>query len=179
MSIVSRLALLFVGIPLLELFILVEMGRWMGFLPTVGIVILTGILGAGLARLEGLRTLWSIQRELARGRLPGDALFDGMAILVGGALLLTPGILTDLLGFACLFPPTRRFLLRQVRRRLQERLESGAIQVAYFSGLPGVGRGVWGSGAEGRDRSRGAGPRGDSGTRPGEIVVEPRRTEDD
>jgi UPF0716 protein FxsA len=179
MSLLSRLALLFVGIPLLELFLLVEMGRWIGFLPTVGIVILTGVVGAGLARLEGLRTLWSIQGELARGRLPGNALFDGMAILVGGALLLTPGILTDLLGFSFLFPPTRKLLLRQIRRRVQERLKSGAIHVSYFSGFPGSGGGGRGPGPESR-KGRQAGPSGgDHPVRPGEIVIEPRRSEEE
>jgi len=105
MSLFARLALLFVGLPLLELFILVRMGELVGFLPTVGLVMLTGFAGATLARVEGLRTLWSIQGDLARGRVPGKALFEGLSILVGGALLLTPGILTDLLGFACPFLP--------------------------------------------------------------------------
>jgi len=176
MSLLSRLALLFVGIPLLELFILVEMGRWVGLLPTIAIVVLTGVVGAGLARLEGLRTLWSIQRELAKGRLPGDALFDGLAILVGGALLLTPGILTDLLGFSCLFPPTRRLFLRQVRKRLEARLKSGAIQVVHFSGFPGMEE-RW---APGRRGGGGAGrSQAESGARPGEIVVEPKEVEED
>lgn len=179
MSLLSRLALLFVGIPLLELFILVEMGRWVGLLPTIAIVVLTGVVGAGLARLEGLRTLWSIQGELAKGRLPGDALFDGLAILVGGALLLTPGILTDLLGFSCLFPPTRRLFQRQIRKRLEARLKSGAIQVTHFYGFPGMGA-RWGPGSRETGAAGGAGgPQGDSEARPGEIVVEPRGVDED
>ena len=87
MSLLSRLFLLFVGVPLLELFILVQVGQLVGVVPTVGLVVLTGIAGAALARWEGLRTLWRVRGELARGRLPGSALLDGFAILMGGAFL--------------------------------------------------------------------------------------------
>ncbi len=135
MTLLSRLVLLFVGVPLLELFILIQMGRLIGLLPTIVLVIVTGLAGATLARLEGLRTLWNIRGELARGRLPGNALFDGLGILVGGALLLTPGILTDLLGFSFLFPPTRTLLLRQLRSRMEKGMLSGAIRVTHFSGF--------------------------------------------
>lgn len=173
MSLLSRLALLFVGIPLLELLILVQMGKMVGIWPTMGLVVVTGFAGAALARLEGLRTLWSIRGDLARGQLPGNALFDGLAILVGGALLLTPGILTDLLGFSFLLPPTRRFLLGRIRRRLEEKLRSGAIQVVHFQGFPQPkGRG-WGSGAPDPEGDFGASTGEGPTTRPsGEIVVE-------
>ena len=173
MSVLSLLAFLFVGLPLLELFILIQMGQLVGLWPTIGLVVLTGFAGATLARLEGLRTLWKIRGELARGRLPGQALFDGLAILVGGALLLTPGILTDLLGFSFLLPPTRRFLLRKIRRNLEERLKSGAIEVTRFAGIGGASGWVW----EAKGGSQGGGPRPAgrtaSGPKPsGEIVVE-------
>jgi len=172
MSLISRLALLFVGLPLLELFILVRMGEWIGFLPTVGLVVFTGIAGAALARLEGLRTLWSIRGELARGRLPGSALLDGAAILVGGALLLTPGILTDLLGLAFLLPPTRRVLLGRIRRSLEERLRSGALHVTYFSGFPTARSSPWGPEAFAGDPPAPAREGESRAPRPGEIVVE-------
>ena len=165
MSLLSRLTLLFVVVPLLELFILVRLGQSVGFWPTVGLVVLTGFAGAALARLEGLRTLLSVQGELAKGRLPGNALFDGLAILVGGALLLTPGILTDVVGFSFLLPPTRKFLLGRIRKRLEKQLAKGAIQVTTFSGFAGGmggGGGMWGqSEAEG------------SPPMDGEIIVEP------
>ena len=106
MSILGRLALLFVGVPLLELFILIQLGQVVGLWPTIGLVVLTGFAGASLARLDGLRTFWKIQERLAKGQLPGSALFDGLAILLGGALLLTPGILTDISGFSFLLPLT-------------------------------------------------------------------------
>ncbi|MFW6206820.1 MAG: FxsA family protein, partial [Gemmatimonadota bacterium] len=119
MSILGRLALLFVVVPLVELAFLIQVGRWVGIWPTVGLVFLTGILGATLARAEGLRTLWSFQQELASGKLPGQPLLDGLCILVGGALLLTPGFVTDLAGFSLLLPPTRRLLQRGMKRRLR------------------------------------------------------------
>ena len=160
MSLLSRLALLFVGVPLLELFILVRVGQMVGFWPTMALVVATGMAGAALARMEGLRTLWRLQGELAQGRLPGGALLDGLAILVGGALLLTPGILTDLIGFSFLLPPSRKFLLGRIRKSLEGHLKAGTIQVTQMSGFPG------GFGA-------GWAPEGEEpAARSGEIVVE-------
>jgi UPF0716 protein FxsA len=180
MSLLSRLALLFVGLPLLELFVLVQMGRLVGLWPTIGLVVLTGFAGAALARLEGLRTLWKIRGELARGRLPGHALFDGLAILVGGALLLTPGILTDLLGFSFLLPPTRKLLLGRIRRSLESRLKSGAIQVTHFSCIGGAAGWMWEAGGGGS----GGSPDATGWTPPipkpsGEIVLETEEEEAD
>lgn len=133
-----RLALLFVVIPLIELALLLQVGSWIGFWPTIGLVVGTGFLGAGLARAEGLRTWLAFQRELARGGLPGRALLDGISILVGGAFLLTPGLLTDIAGFSLLFPPTRRFLQGRARRWLERRVESGEVR-AWTVGMSGTG----------------------------------------
>lgn len=163
MSLFSRLFLLFVGVPLLELYILVQVGRLMGVWPTIGLVVLTGVAGAALARLEGFRTLWKVRGALAQGRLPGSALLDGFAILLGGALLLTPGILTDLVGFSFLLPPTRKVLLGRIRKSLERRLKSGAIRITHLTGFPGAGDVPWGGSMEGR-----AGSLDPSG----EIVVE-------
>lgn len=129
----SRLVLLFVLIPLVELVVLIQLGTRVGFWPTMALVVGTGILGATLARAEGLRTWVAFQRELGEGRLPGGALLDGLAILVGGAFLLTPGLLTDLAGFSLLFPPTRRWLQGRARRWLDRQLESGRLQVEMWS----------------------------------------------
>ena len=163
MSLLGRLFLLFVGVPLLELFILVQVGQLVGVWPTIGLVVLTGVAGAALARLEGLRTVWKVQGELARGRLPGGAMLDGLAILVGGALLLTPGILTDLVGFSCLLPPTRKILLSRVRKGLEARLKSGAIRITQVG---------WSGGMEFGRRDAG-GEVGERLGRSGEIVIEP------
>ena len=108
MKILGRLAFLFVVIPVLELVLLIELGRYIGPLPTIGIVVLTGVTGAWLARTEGLRVFFRFQEELVSGRLPGQAMLDGICVLVGGAFLLTPGVITDVLGFSLLLPFTRQ-----------------------------------------------------------------------
>jgi UPF0716 protein FxsA len=144
MSVLARLALLFVGVPLLELFILIKLGQVVGLWPTIGLVVLTGFVGATLARLEGLRTLWKIRSELAQARVPTKALLDGLAVLLGGALLLTPGILTDLAGFSLLLPPTRRIFLGRVQKSLERRLKTGAIHVTHVAGFPSGAAFGWG-----------------------------------
>jgi UPF0716 protein FxsA len=164
MSIFSRLFLLFVGVPLLELFILVKVGQLVGVWPTVGLVVLTGIGGATLARLEGMRTVWKLRGELSRGRLPGEALLDGFAVLVGGALLLTPGIVTDLVGFSFLLPPTRKLLKARIQKGLENRLQSGAIRITHFGGFPGPGGAGWPNDVS---------PRPDVPDPSGEIVIDP------
>jgi len=145
MSVLGRLALFFIVVPILELVLLIKLGQVVGLWPTLGIVLGTGLLGAHMARAEGLRVLYRFQSELGAGRLPGQALLDGIAVLVGGAFLLTPGILTDLTGFALLFPPTRHWIQRSVRRRIERGLADGSIRVAtmgtsgfaWTSGFPG------------------------------------------
>lgn len=152
----SRLVLLFVLIPLVELVVLIQLGTRVGFWPTMALVVGTGILGATLARAEGLRTWLAFQRELGQGRLPGGALLDGLAILVGGAFLLTPGLLTDLAGFSLLFPPTRRWLQRRARRWMDRQLESGRLRMEMWS-PPGGTTGRSGSGGGGHSEGQ-AGP---------------------
>jgi UPF0716 protein FxsA len=129
MTFFGRLALLFVIVPILELVLLVRLGQVVGLWPTLALVLLTGVGGAMLARLEGIRVLFQFQRELASGRIPGQALLDGISVLVGGAFLLTPGILTDLAGFALLFPLSRRWIQTRVRRRLESGIRAGTIRV--------------------------------------------------
>lgn len=151
MSLFGRLALLFVLVPLAELFILVKIGEVVGFLPTLALVLLTGAAGAALARREGLKVLWSFQQELAQGRLPQQQLLDGLAVLVGGAFLVTPGILTDLAGLALLFPPTRRLAQRWARKALERRIREGTVSFVFMG--PGTGGGAgsspWGTSRRG------------------------------
>lgn len=139
----ARLALLFVIVPLVELALLIQVGQWVGLGPTILLVLATGVGGAALARREGLRTLRSIQNQLAQGRLPGDELMDGAAILFGGALLLTPGVLTDFVGLSFLFPGTRRWMARRIRGWMARQVESGRVQWTVVGGPwdPGFGPG--------------------------------------
>jgi len=120
--VLSQLLLLFILVPLVELALLLWLADKTSWLCTLWLVILTGVVGAWLARREGLRCLRAIQDKTARGELPADSLLDGLMILVAGAVLVTPGILTDLLGFALLIPPFRRVVRRWIKRRIGVRL---------------------------------------------------------
>lgn len=115
------LFLLFTAIPLVELWLLVVLGRRVGLLPTIALVLFTGALGAYLARTQGLQTLGRIREELDAGRMPAAALLDGLLILVAGAVLLTPGLLTDVFGFSLLLPATRNGLRRALGGWLKKR----------------------------------------------------------
>jgi len=123
-----RLALLFVLMPLVELAILVYLGTIIGALYTILIVVATGILGAFMARNQGLAALSRIRGSIERGIIPSDELFDGALILVGGLLLLTPGIITDIIGFALLVPQTRRIIGRWLRSLIRRRIQKGEIR---------------------------------------------------
>jgi len=147
MSILGRLALLFVVLPIVELILLIRIGQAMGVLPTLALVLATGLVGAILARAEGVRVLWTVRRELMAGRLPSQALQDGAAILVGAALLLTPGVLTDLLALSLLFPPTRRRIQAAVRQSIERRVRDGAMRVVVMGSTPWGPSGRWGGGA--------------------------------
>jgi UPF0716 protein FxsA len=138
MRFLARLTFFFVVIPLVELMLLIRIGEWIGLWPTLALVLLTGAAGATLARAEGMRVLFQFREELAAGRLPGQALLDGISVLVGGAFLLTPGILTDVAGLLLLFPPSRGWIQRSVRSRLERRIREGRLNVVV------MGMGPWG-----------------------------------
>lgn len=129
----SRLILLFVAVPLVELAILLQVAQVIGLVPTIALVVTTGVAGAALARHQGLRAFLAVQEELASGRLPGRSLLDGLSILVGGAFLLTPGILTDIAGFSLLVPLSRRWLQGVVKRSLERRISEGTVEFRVFS----------------------------------------------
>lgn len=140
MPLFAVLALLFVVLPVAELALLLRVGGVIGFWPTLSLVLLTGVVGAALARAQGFRAVATIQGELAAGRVPGGALLDGACILAGGVLLLTPGFITDSLGFALLVPPTRRVLQRWISGSVQRGISRGTIHVS-MGGMTGRG---WG-----------------------------------
>jgi UPF0716 protein FxsA len=117
-----RLILLLTIVPIVELALLLKLAEWIGGWSALAIVLVTGILGAVLAKYEGLRCFARIQRELAGGRLPGKRLIDAVLILVAGALLVTPGVLTDIAGFCLLIPPTRSVIRQLLIRRFEGRL---------------------------------------------------------
>ena len=132
MNFLGRLALLFVIVPVLELMLLIQLGQVVGLMPTLALVVFTGVAGAALARKEGLRVFFSFQSEMAGGRLPGQALLDGISVLIGGAFLLTPGVLTDVAGFSLLLPVTRRWIQKRVRARLEQQIKEGTINMVVM-----------------------------------------------
>ena len=120
-----RLLLLFTLLPLVELAILVWIADRTSLWLTIGLVLLTGIIGAALAKLQGWRMVRRIQADLSGGRMPADALVDALLILVAGALLVTPGLLTDVGGFSLLIPPFRRWMRGRLKRRFANRFRIG------------------------------------------------------
>ena len=138
---VLLLALIFIVLPIAELVVLFKLGTSFGVLPTVALVLGTGFAGAALAKAQGMRTLRAMQREMAAGRVPSREVMDGLAVLVGGALLLTPGLITDVMGLSLLFPPTRRALQLIARKWLERQVRTGAVRVSVmgWDGNPGGG----------------------------------------
>jgi UPF0716 protein FxsA len=127
-----RLAFLFTAIPIVELYILIRIGQVIGALPTIAIVLVTGIVGAGLARQQGYRVWYEIQAQMQQGIFPADRLIDGLLLVVAGAVLITPGVLTDVLGFAILIPFTRAPIRQWVKARLSSMMDRGTIHYREF-----------------------------------------------
>ncbi|MDF1826211.1 MAG: FxsA family protein [Verrucomicrobiales bacterium] len=121
----ARLLLLFIAIPVLELCIFMVLGSKIGIPTTLAIIILTAILGAWLTKSQGLKALSKYQSALSQGRLPHEEVMDGLLILVAGAVLLTPGFLTDAIGFTLLVPS-----LRDIAKTVVKGYLSGKISVA-------------------------------------------------
>jgi UPF0716 protein FxsA len=126
---VRWLLLLFIIVPLVELYLMLVMGSFIGFWPTVGIILVTGVLGAALSKREGLRVWRSYREALAQGRLPDEGIVSGLLVLLGGALLITPGVLTDFIGFFLLLPFTRRIIAAKVQAAIAKKLGAGVMQV--------------------------------------------------
>ena len=119
-----KLFLAFTIIPIIEIYLLIEIGSMFGALTAVALVILTGFLGAFLARMQGLQTLYRIQESLREGRMPSGELLDALLIGIAGLVLLTPGFLTDSAGFLMLIPATRNAIKNWLRRQIELRYMS-------------------------------------------------------
>lgn len=122
-----RLILLFTIVPFIELTLLIEIGSHIGTLNTIMIVIITGIIGAFMARIAGFTVLMKIQNNLREGIFPKDELFDGVLILISGAFLITPGLLTDALGFFLLIPFGRLVVKRWLKEIIKTRIDRDGI----------------------------------------------------
>ncbi|HKL81405.1 MAG TPA: FxsA family protein [Desulfobacter sp.] len=127
-----RLFLCFTLIPVVELYILIHLGGIIGGLNTVILVIITGFLGAYLARMEGLNTMMKVRRNLDQGLMPAEDLVDAFIILIAGLVLITPGLLTDTAGLLLLWPPTRNKFKRVLRKKFDDMAANGSINITRF-----------------------------------------------
>ena len=150
----------FVAVPLAELALLIKVGELIGVLPTVLLVIVTAMLGVTLLRIQGLTVLQNARNSLEAGRAPIDSVIDGVLLLVAGAFLLTPGLLTDTVGFLLLVPQVRRAIGKFTFDKL---LRSGSVTIDGFSMRPGT---------PGPDRPAGDGPAGTRPQPPGGPTIE-------
>ena len=153
----ARLLILFITIPVVELILFMKLGSRIGIGPTFGIILVTGILGAWLTKLQGMRTLARYQQAVGEGRLPHEEVIDGLMILVAGAVLLTPGFLTDAVGFLLLVPVVRAVVKKWLAQYLK-----GKIQI--------VGDGM--DTNVGREQSVGQFPEAGSNRSPDDVIIE-------
>ncbi|PQJ33437.1 hypothetical protein BSZ35_01455 [Salinibacter sp. 10B] len=165
----GRLLLLFLLTPAVELGLLIQVDKLIGFWPTIGVIVATGIAGSYLARREGVQTWRRLNERLSRGDLPGTELMDGVIILVAGALLVTPGVLTDAFGFLGLLPPTRALIRKVLMRRFQSKMQEGSMQIQF---------GIFGGAAPGPNGSAPNGPSGSNQTWKGTSQQVPRHSQD-
>lgn len=121
---------LLIALPVAEIALLIGIGRHIGVAATVALLLVSGLLGAFLARRQGLAVVRKVQSEMAAGRVPAGQLVDGVLILLAGVLLIIPGVLTDALGFFCLLPTGRTLLKAWLRRRFEAGVRSGRIAVS-------------------------------------------------
>ena len=123
------LIILFIAIPAAEIGLLLFSGKTIGVWPTILLIILTGVIGAYLAKREGLQTIRKAQEQLRNGEIPGEAVLDGICILIGGILLLLPGFITDISGFLLLFPLTRRLFKLLMINSIRKKIKRGNIKI--------------------------------------------------
>ena len=123
-----KLFLAFTVIPALELYLLMNIATHIGALNTLIVVLVTGFLGAWLARMEGWNTLARLQEAVREGRLPADEMLDGVLVVVAAVVLITPGFLTDLAGLALLFPPSRAPVREWLRKKVELRVRDVSVR---------------------------------------------------
>ena len=145
-----RLFIVFVLVPLLEMMLLIRLGEVIGFWNTVLLILVTGLLGSALARREGFAVWRRFSEKTQTGQMRGTELIDGLIILVSGALLITPGVLTDVAGLLGLIPPSRALIRRALKKRFERGLEQGRVSGSIRFGIFGFDNGS--AGQPGGDR---------------------------
>lgn len=127
----TKLVLLFTVIPFVELYVLIKIAEVTSWGYTILLILITGIAGAYLAKQEGRQIISRIKREISEGRVPGEELINGLCVLIGGALLLTPGIITDALGFSLIIPITRDLYKRWIRVKFKNMINRDSVHIYY------------------------------------------------
>ena len=127
-----RLLFLFILVPLLELYVLIKIGGYLGAFQAIALIVLTALLGILLVRFEGLRKLQQIKQSLSQGIVPAEEMVDGLLIFVAGILLIIPGVLTDLFALVLLIPYTRTLFKRWLRRRFDRMVTAANVRLQYY-----------------------------------------------
>ncbi len=125
----STLLVLFIAMPIIELMVLLRVGESLGVGGAIGLVVLTGVIGAWMARMQGFMLVMKIRAEMNRGELPAPHLMDGLMILIAGVLLITPGLITDTVGFLLLVPAFRNVVKRKLREVMEKKINRGVINI--------------------------------------------------
>ncbi len=128
------LLLAFIVFPFVELYLLLYVGHQIGFWPTLGLTILSGVVGSVMAKREGMRVLGEWQRAVSELRPPEQGVLEGVLVMAGAVLLITPGMLSDVLGILFLVPFTRRLLAKPIRRAVQSYIDGGQLRVMNMGG---------------------------------------------
>lgn len=126
------LALLFIFVPAIEIYLLIKIGGYIGGLNTMAIVVITGLIGAALAKAQGLAVINKVQMDLNRGKLPTDQIIHGLLVFGGGLLLLTPGLITDITGLCMVAPGSRHIIVAWLKNYFKRGIESGNIKFTSF-----------------------------------------------
>lgn len=132
-SLYFKLFSFFLIIPLVELYLLIKIGGILGAFNTILIILITASLGAYMAKSQGFQVFRQIQEATSNGRMPGNELLHGFFVLAGGFALITPGLLTDAIGFSMLIPQTREIYVRLAKELIRKKLESGYFQTGIYT----------------------------------------------
>jgi len=127
----NQLLIIFIILPILELTVLLRLDNAIGLFQTIILIFLTGIIGAWLVRQQGINILFRIKKEINNGNIPAKEMIDGVMLLIAGAVLITPGLITDTFGFLLLIPYTRNFIRKWIRNRIEKYVNSGYIITRY------------------------------------------------
>ena len=123
----NQLLLIFITIPIIEIAVLLKLDNAIGLGQTIFLIFVTGIIGAWLVRQQGISIIFQIRKELTNGKIPAKQMIDGVMVLIAGAVLITPGLITDIVGFLLLIPYTRNFIRKWIRIKFEKYINSTHI----------------------------------------------------